>query len=798
MEYIGNMEFLDIDDEQSDSSVDAHPNHELEDLEEQKRRDTRDWQDANNLSPQGNFDPRLAAPEARGLGALTADETAPSIFPAGRTCAECGTGLRSTNSGKFMEDDLVKSKVPQLLANPSLAKYVHEDGKNLVDLCDTHQADAQVSVEDATCPMCDSVTPDGDVKAHINSSSRCSSDLRKTVHRAGECNEKTCTFKNPETGEHYAPDAIPSDVKERGDIEAHLNRTCTPETCPYGDTHRDAPIVQQKPDEPEQVTASVKEAQLSFGGPLAATVQPLVDKLQAQKNQPIPALGVTPLPTDIGAGTTPTTAPPVPPAAPLAPFGMIPPAPMPNLTATPAATTATQGVPNAGIAAVPTQIAQQPSNMPPARPTQPNAAAQLWQPTQQTQGIAKPTQPKPVVNQMTQQRKGSTMTRQFIGHFDDEENFVIDGLYKEAQVEGNPAQPAGWAQYNPVDPNTYPNGNAELIAIEQQKREDTAAWEDAQNRSPMDNNNPAQPAGWAIPEGYTEQPIPGQGADALQATASAGGCPGECSCESGAACKCEDCPKEKTASVKSQVHILKTASSAIGGVAYLAAPGKEVVGSVVATEDNEFTVQWDDGETSVEKQEDYELIVHEASAPKVAGQVHIASGSPTIENGIVYLSDGTREVTGSVIADSEDEMFVRWDDDETSIESKSDYDLMIREAGGSFWEKAWDTTPMGFGVNTLSGGLGNAVKNVTEPMDNTIFPVPAAAAAAPTDPADIVAGGGATSEKPKKTLKDRKENVAERMQTTLEGKGLSQKAINEKIDEKAAERAKNFAQQARS
>src|SRR3990172_804771 len=81
----------------------------------------------------------------------------------------------------------------------------------------------------------------------------------------------------------------------------------------------------------------------------------------------------------------------------------------------------------------------------------------------------------------------------------------------EKEAQGNPAQPAGWAVAPAVNPDAHPGG--ELLALEEQKRQDTAAWEDAQNRSPMDNENPAQPGGWAVPPASGAQ-IPGQGADA--------------------------------------------------------------------------------------------------------------------------------------------------------------------------------------------------------------------------------------------------------------------------------------------
>jgi hypothetical protein len=159
----------------------------------------------------------------------------------------------------------------------------------------------------------------------------------------------------------------------------------------------------------------------------------------------------------------------------------------------------------------------------------------------------------------------------------------------EKEAQGNPAQSSGWAVGEMVNPDAYPNG--ELLALEEQKRMDTATWEDAQNRSPMDNENPAQPGGWGVAPG-TGQPIPGQGADA-------GPPMGPTSVVSS---------KEIVARVFQDRSIGKYA-----GAKVLLGTSEEdhQLGEIVAMKGDKFWVAWRDGEDSVEKTEDYELIIRE-------------------------------------------------------------------------------------------------------------------------------------------------------------------------------------------
>jgi hypothetical protein len=149
---------------------------------------------------------------------------------------------------------------------------------------------------------------------------------------------------------------------------------------------------------------------------------------------------------------------------------------------------------------------------------------------------------------------------------------------KEAQE--NPAQPSGWAVQPAVNPDAHPGG--ELEALEQQKRQDTAQWEDAQNRSPMDNINPAQPPGFAVPE-PSQGPIPGQGADSNPPMGPV---------------------------VTARVFVSKTAT-ALPGAKVLLGTGQEdySIGQVVADVDDKMWVSWRDGEDTVENKGDYELIV---------------------------------------------------------------------------------------------------------------------------------------------------------------------------------------------
>lgn len=135
----------------------------------------------------------------------------------------------------------------------------------------------------------------------------------------------------------------------------------------------------------------------------------------------------------------------------------------------------------------------------------------------------------------------------------------------------NPAQPAGWA-VAPVDADAYPGG--ELIAIEMQKRNDTASWEDSQNRDPIDAENPAQPAGFAVPPA-TGGPIPGQGASGLSVVARV---------------YADDLNGEE-------------------GIVQISDGNTRLSGYVLAADDDSFIVQWEDERRTVEDKNNYELIV---------------------------------------------------------------------------------------------------------------------------------------------------------------------------------------------
>lgn len=153
----------------------------------------------------------------------------------------------------------------------------------------------------------------------------------------------------------------------------------------------------------------------------------------------------------------------------------------------------------------------------------------------------------------------------------------------EKEAQGNPAQPAGWAVGEAVDPDAHPNG--ELLALEEQKRRDTATWEDSQNRSPMDLENPAQPAGFAVPA-PTGGPIMGQGADAITASTE---------------------PE-----MVAKVFVAKTAGREEGGKVLLGTSQEDYqLGEVIAVTDEKFWVNWRDGEDSIEKKADYTLIVRD-------------------------------------------------------------------------------------------------------------------------------------------------------------------------------------------
>lgn len=158
---------------------------------------------------------------------------------------------------------------------------------------------------------------------------------------------------------------------------------------------------------------------------------------------------------------------------------------------------------------------------------------------------------------------------------------------RQKRAQGNPGQPAGWAQGNPVNPNAYPGG--ELQGLVQQQRSDTAQWEDAQNRSPMDNINPAQPPGFAVPA-PTMGPIPGQGADAIMA----------------------------------RVSVPKTANTVRGGLVTLAGANQVYSGQVINANDDSFWVAWSDGSETIEKKANFDLIiVDDENAPRTAKKVAI-------------------------------------------------------------------------------------------------------------------------------------------------------------------------------
>jgi len=147
----------------------------------------------------------------------------------------------------------------------------------------------------------------------------------------------------------------------------------------------------------------------------------------------------------------------------------------------------------------------------------------------------------------------------------------------EKTAQGNPAQPAGWAVDNPVNPAAHP-GSADLIAIEQQKRQDTVLQAEQDNPAPMDLENPAQPAGYAVAP-PTNAPIPGQ-----QATASV---------------------------VTARVYAAENAEGVEGSRVLLDSHGSRIAGKVIAESTDNFWVKWDDGDSSVEDKSNYELIITE-------------------------------------------------------------------------------------------------------------------------------------------------------------------------------------------
>lgn len=154
----------------------------------------------------------------------------------------------------------------------------------------------------------------------------------------------------------------------------------------------------------------------------------------------------------------------------------------------------------------------------------------------------------------------------------------------EKEAQENPNSPAGWAVQEVVNPDAHPNG--ELLALEEQKRQDTATWEDQQNRSPMDNENPAQPGGWAVPEA-TGAPIPGQGADALRAAS-------------------------VEPEMVARVFVDRSARKYAGAKVLLGTSAEDhQIGEIVSRRDGKFWVAWRDGDDTVESMSDYELIIRE-------------------------------------------------------------------------------------------------------------------------------------------------------------------------------------------
>lgn len=164
-----------------------------------------------------------------------------------------------------------------------------------------------------------------------------------------------------------------------------------------------------------------------------------------------------------------------------------------------------------------------------------------------------------------------------------------DRIDKRAQ--GNPAQPRGWAVDYPVNPNAYPDD--ELMEIERQKRLDTAQWEDVQNRSPIDNINPAQPPGFAVPEptrgpmGYQDgNPPAPMGPTGITARVFA----------------------PKVGSTRPEPR-----NDEIIGSRVLLSNGRVThLGTVVTVGADSFKVAWNDGRVTTEHKADYELVIRES------------------------------------------------------------------------------------------------------------------------------------------------------------------------------------------
>lgn len=157
----------------------------------------------------------------------------------------------------------------------------------------------------------------------------------------------------------------------------------------------------------------------------------------------------------------------------------------------------------------------------------------------------------------------------------------------EKKAQENPAQPFGWGN-PPSEVSSYAPG--ELAEIEQQKRQDTAQWEDANDANPIANegNNPAQPAGPYVPE-YAQVPASPaneapDGPTGLSAAASR--------------------------RVMARVFVGEEAETVRGAKVLLRdkEQGTTHVGRVVAAVGKDFWVKWQDGQDSIEKKADYELI----------------------------------------------------------------------------------------------------------------------------------------------------------------------------------------------
>lgn len=153
----------------------------------------------------------------------------------------------------------------------------------------------------------------------------------------------------------------------------------------------------------------------------------------------------------------------------------------------------------------------------------------------------------------------------------EEDELGGEGGLEAREAAENPGQPAGFA-VPPMDANAHPNG--ELMAIEMEKRNETAAWEDAQNRAPIDGENPAQPAGFAVPPA-SGAPIPGQGADGLMMAA----------------------------------RVYANDVSGTNGRVELENGNLRVAGKILAADDENFIVEWEDDRRTVESKADYDLII---------------------------------------------------------------------------------------------------------------------------------------------------------------------------------------------